>query len=152
MLLSTEDPDAGLPPESRRTQTDDAQHTPTEKEPHRLRVLLVEDDPVNRMVALHMLRRLGIEPDVATDGAEAVTHASANEYDLILMDVHMPIMDGITATNEIRNLPGRRPRIVALTANVLEGDRARMMDAGMDAYLSKPYRLEDIDGALAAVR
>lgn len=149
-LLPAEGPDATLHPESLIAGTTQAEQP--HSEPHQLRVLLVEDDPVNRMVALHMLRRLGIEPDVAADGAEAVTQASASDYELILMDVHMPVMDGISATQEIRKLQGPRPRIVALTANVLEGDRSRMMDAGMDAYLSKPYRLEDIAGALAAVR
>lgn len=111
-------------------------------------VLVAEDDPVNRMVALHMLRRLGIEADVATDGLEALAAIEDRRYDLVLMDVNMPRMDGLAATARVRELGGHQPRIVALTADALEGDRDRVMSAGMDDYLSKPYSMDDLERVL----
>ncbi|MDQ2758369.1 MAG: ATP-binding protein, partial [Actinomycetota bacterium] len=113
-----------------------------------LRVLLAEDDPVNRLVALHMLRRLGIDPDVAVDGREAFELTVARGYDVVLMDVHMPGTDGLEATRLIREHLGTPPRIVALTANALEGDRERLIAAGMDAYVSKPFTLADLASVL----
>lgn len=109
-----------------------------------LRVLLVEDDAVNRMVALHMLRRAGLEADVAVDGVEAVERATSTDYDVLLMDVHMPRLDGPGATRAVRARGGHQPRIVALTANALEGDRERLLAIGMDDYLSKPYQFDDL--------
>jgi len=118
-----------------------------------LRVLLAEDDATNRMVALRMLSRLGVSADVAEDGEQAVDAVQANDYDLVLMDVHMPRMDGVAATAEIHRLTGqgRRPRIVALTATALEGDRERLLSAGMDGYLSKPVTLAALGTLLAGV-
>ncbi|QIM20899.1 response regulator [Phycicoccus sp. HDW14] len=115
-------------------------------------VLLAEDDPVNRMVALHMLRRLGVEADVATDGVEAVAATAARDYDIVLMDVNMPNLDGVGATRALRERGGRQPHVVALTANAADGDREKLLAAGMDAYLSKPYTLEDLERTLAAPR
>jgi PAS domain S-box-containing protein len=109
-----------------------------------LAVLIAEDDRVNRMVALHMLRRLGLEADVATDGLEAVAACNAREYDVVLMDVNMPHLDGLAATARLRERAGRQPWVVALTANAMEGDRERMLDGGADDYLSKPFTLEDL--------
>ncbi len=111
-----------------------------------LRVLLAEDDRVNQMVAVHMLRRLGIEPVVVNDGKAAVEAVCAEEFDLVLMDVHMPVMDGVQATAAIRASlsAGRVPRIAAITANALEGDRERLLTSGMDDYLSKPVGLDDL--------
>jgi len=115
-----------------------------------LTVLLVEDDAVNRMVALHMLKRLGITADVAVDGFEAVAAATDRVYDVIFMDVHMPGIDGLETTARIRRMPGAQPRIIALTANALDGDRERMLEAGMDDYVSKPVQLNQLATALAA--
>ena len=126
-------------------QSDDAVETPTPTSSSGLRVLLAEDDAVNRLVAVHMLRRLGIEAVTASDGTAAVRAATEQPFDLVLMDVHMPSMDGVEATTRIRALLGEdAPRIVAVTANALEGDRERLMAAGMDEYLSKPVQIADL--------
>ena len=116
-----------------------------------LRVLLVEDLAVNRSVALGLLRALGVEADVAEDGEQAVRAVAEAHYDVVLMDVQMPVMDGLEATRRIRDaLPAeRQPRIVALTANALAGDPDRCRRAGMDGYLAKPVRLDGLRRALA---
>jgi two-component system sensor histidine kinase/response regulator len=106
------------------------------------RVLLVEDNAVNRQVASRLLATLGLHPTIAVDGAEGVEQVSANEYDLVLMDCQMPTLDGYQATAAIRALEAERGRsrlpIIAMTANAMEGDRERCIDAGMDDYLAKP--------------
>jgi len=112
------------------------------------RILLVEDNPVNRKLALAMLGRLGYGVDTAENGIEAVAACRAKRYDLIFMDVQMPGMDGHTATREIRTLPGSQPWIIAMTANALEGDREACLAAGMNDYLPKPIRLDDLRRAL----
>jgi len=111
-----------------------------------LEVLIVEDNPVNQKVALRFLERLGYSADAVGDGLEALGSLDQRKYDLVFMDLQMPEMDGITATREIRRrYPAhRQPRIVALTANAVEGDRERCLGAGMDDYLSKPVKLENI--------
>ncbi|MBK7926899.1 MAG: response regulator [Bryobacterales bacterium] len=115
-----------------------------------LRVLLVEDNPINRTVASHMLARLGLSPDICTNGHEAVERATAQTYDLILMDVQMPEMDGIEATYRIRELRSdRRPtRIVALTANTVDETRQACEKAGMDGFLAKPFTLAELNAML----
>ena len=119
-----------------------------------LRVLLAEDDATNRMVALRMLSRLGATAVVAKDGAEAVAAFADQDFEVVLMDVHMPRMDGIAATKGIQELAaatGRhRPLIVAVTANALEGDSERLLAAGMDGYISKPVTLKALGALLAA--
>jgi CheY-like chemotaxis protein len=108
-----------------------------------LRVLLVEDNMVNQRVALHLLNRLGYQADVAVNGWEAVEAATAAPYDLVFMDVMMPVMDGYEATRQIRGLTlCAQPRIVALTANAMPGDRERCLEAGMDDYLAKPLQID----------
>ena len=106
------------------------------------RILLVEDNTVNQQVALTILRKLGLSADVAENGAQALVSLAANTYDLVLMDVQMPVMDGIEATQQIRNanssvLDHDIP-IIAMTAEAMQGDRERCLAAGMDDYISKP--------------
>jgi signal transduction histidine kinase/ActR/RegA family two-component response regulator len=111
------------------------------------RVLLVEDNPVNQMVGLGMLGRLGCTVETASTGREAVARLAASHYDLVLMDCQMPDMDGFEATAAIRAREaegGRHTPIVALTASAIEGDRDRCLAAGMDDYLAKPFRLADL--------
>jgi CheY-like chemotaxis protein len=106
------------------------------------RVLLAEDDAINQMVVEAMLTKLGCTVDVANDGAAARAAAARTNYDMILMDCHMPVMDGFEATRRIRfdemqRDDGRTP-IVALTADALAGDRERCLESGMDDYMTKP--------------
>lgn len=110
-------------------------------------LLLAEDNEVNILVAVNMLKTLGHTCDVARTGREAVNLAASGKYRLVFMDVQMPEMDGVEATHELRQLQeqGKVPRmvIIGLTANAMEGDRQRLLDEGMDDYLSKPVRLKD---------
>ncbi len=116
-----------------------------------LKILLVEDNAVNQMLALGMLQKLGLNADLATDGAEAAERVRDTSYDLILMDMQMPRMDGLTATRAIRSMPDiRQPRIVALTANAMESDRDACLAAGMDDFLSKPFKAAELQDKLVA--
>ena len=116
-----------------------------------LKILLVEDNPVNRNVALSLLARLGYKADSVVNGSEAVTAFGDRNYDLVMMDLQMPVMDGLEATRELRRClaAARQPRIVALTANAILGDREMCLAAGMDDYVTKPLK---IDGLAAAIR
>ena len=116
------------------------------------RVLLVEDNPVNRQVALGLLRHLGLDADVAVDGEEAVEAVGRVRYDVVLMDVQMPNVDGLDATRRIRaTLPDdRQPAILGLTANALAEHRQLGLDAGMDLYLTKPIRMIELAEAIEA--
>ncbi len=116
-----------------------------------LRILLVEDNLVNQKVALTMLKRLGHGADVANHGGEGLAAVRARDYDIVLMDWHMPEMNGLEATLAIRRElpPGRQPWIVGLTANAMTGDREKCIQAGMDDYITKPLRKEELSGALA---
>jgi signal transduction histidine kinase len=121
-----------------------------------LRVLQVEDDPLNALVATSLLRTLAAEVDTVDSGDEAVRAAQARSYDVIVMDCVMKGMDGYETARRIRSLEhdGKAPHshIVALTASALPEDRERALASGMDAYVSKPYTLEDLQGALAGAR
>jgi PAS domain S-box-containing protein len=120
----------------------------------RLRLLVAEDNLVNRKVVLALLAQLGCTADFAEDGAQAVAAAMAKPYDVILMDVHMPVCDGLAATAELRRLlpAERRPYIIALTADALQGDREKCLAAGMHDYLTKPLKSVDLRSALSRVR
>ncbi len=114
-----------------------------------LRILLAEDNPTNRELALLMLGRLGYSADVASNGAEAVEAVRQGVYDLVLMDVQMPELDGIEATRRIRSeLGSAGPRIAAMTAHALPGDREACLSSGMDDYLVKPIGISDLVAAL----
>ncbi len=124
-----------------------------EAEPHEdhlaplpsLKILLAEDNPVNRKLAVLMLERLGYMPDVAANGLEAIEAVEREIYDVVLMDGQMPELDGFEATRRIRALKlDQQPRIVALTAHAMHGDRERCLDAGMDEYLAKPIQLDQL--------
>jgi CheY-like chemotaxis protein len=121
---------------------------------HPLRILLAEDNLVNRKLALRLLGQMGYSADVAADGREAVERVERQPYDVVLMDVQMPEMDGLEATRRIHSTgkPGERPRIVAMTANAMQGDREECLAAGMDDYLTKPIRVEALVEALNLVR
>ena len=120
---------------------------------HGTRVLLVEDNPVNREVATGLLALLGYHVDSAEDGQQAIEVSAADAYDVILMDCQMPVMDGFTATATIRERERQtqavRIPIIALTANAMEGDRDRCLAAGMDDYLSKPFSQQSLSEILA---
>ena len=104
-----------------------------------LRILVAEDHPLSQEIILEMLEDLGCLTDIAADGAEAVECALAYDYDLIMMDMQMPVMDGLAATRIIRSMPGHRDKpIIALTANAFVEDRQRCYDAGMNDHISKP--------------
>jgi signal transduction histidine kinase/DNA-binding response OmpR family regulator/HPt (histidine-containing phosphotransfer) domain-containing protein len=120
---------------------------------HPLRILLAEDNIVNQKVVVGMLGRLGYQVDLVANGLEAVAAAEEGGYDVILMDVQMPKLDGVAATGRIRERLGAadQPRIIALTANALQGDRERFLAAGMDDYISKPVRMESLTDAMFRV-
>jgi signal transduction histidine kinase len=119
--------------------------------PAAVRVLVAEDNPVNQRVAIHMLARLGIVPKVVPNGREAVQEVLRGAYDVVLMDVQMPELDGYAATAEIRKLEPQvgRVAIYAMTANALEGDREFCLQAGMDDYIAKPITLPGLRRLLA---
>jgi PAS domain S-box-containing protein len=113
-----------------------------------LRILLAEDNAVNQMVAKQMLKMLGYSADVAGNGLEVLQALERQPYDVILMDVQMPEMDGLAASQEIRKRWPKGPRIVAITAYALKGDRERCLAAGMDEYISKPIVIEELKRVL----
>jgi PAS domain S-box-containing protein len=122
------------------------QNTPLQKRPEK--ILLVEDNETNRMIALAMLEELGFQAHTAHDGAEALKELSTKDFDLVLMDVQMPVMDGYEATRQIRSgTVVRNPKIpvLGLTANALAGEEKKCLDAGMNAHLSKPVVIAKLE-------
>jgi CheY-like chemotaxis protein len=115
-----------------------------------LRLLLAEDNAVNQKVATRILHKMGYRIDVVANGFEAIEALRRVAYDAILMDVHMPEMDGLDATRRIRREwpADEQPHIIALTANAMQGDREEYVAAGMDDYVSKPIRIDELEGAL----
>jgi CheY-like chemotaxis protein len=115
---------------------------------------LAEDNAVNQKLALRLLERMGLRADVAGDGHEVLEALSRQRYDVVLMDIQMPELDGVEATRRIRERHPSgedRPWIIAMTANVMQGDREAYLAAGMDDYVSKPIRPGELANALAKV-
>jgi CheY-like chemotaxis protein len=119
-----------------------------------LRILLAEDNALNQKLALRLLGQMGYQADVVGNGLEAIEALERQTYDVVLMDVQMPEMDGMEASREIhRRWPSvGRPRIIAMTANVMQGDRELCVEAGMDDYVSKPIRTEELIDALVRAK
>lgn len=139
------------------TQTDtrtDTRCDSQRSEHDALRILLAEDNEVNKKVIMRMLKKLGYRADMATNGIEVLTALERQHYDVVLMDIQMPEMDGLEAASQIRKRlqAAEQPWIIALTAYALEGDRERCLGAGMDGYISKPVRMENLKTELARVR
>ena len=119
---------------------------------HPLRILLAEDNVVNQKLAMRLLQQMGYRADLASNGIEAIESIERQTYDVVLMDVQMPDMDGLEASRRIvaRWPKGERPRIIAMTANAMQGDREACLAAGMDDYVTKPIRVEALVAALLA--
>lgn len=131
-----------------------AQPAPTTHHRRPLHILLAEDNVVNQKVASRMLERLGYHADIVQNGAEALAALQREDYDIVLMDVHMPEMDGLDATRHIRRerKRGRRPYIIALTAAALPEDEEKCMEAGMDDFITKPVRTPDLNTVIERYR
>ena len=117
---------------------------------HPLRILLAEDNVVNQKLAMRLLSQMGYRADLASNGIEALQAVQRQPYDLVLMDVQMPEMDGLEASRRIiaKWVVDQRPRIVAMTASAMQGDREECMAAGMDDYVTKPIRVDSLVEAL----
>jgi PAS domain S-box-containing protein len=131
-----------------------AEAPPPQRAPRQaLRVLLAEDHAINQRVAMRLLQHLGYEPDLAADGRQVLRAVARRSYDVILMDIQMPEIDGVQVAREIVRQRGESglPRIVAMTANAMPGDREAYAEAGMDGYLPKPIELHDLAAVLEQV-
>ena len=126
-----------------------APQAPGKKQP--LRLLLAEDNAVNRKIALLQLERLGYAADTVENGVEALRAIRSKRYDAVLMDCQMPVMDGYEATREIRRTHPFPIRIIAITANAMEEDRQKCLEAGMDDYIAKPVEPEILNRILSEV-
>ena len=131
------------PPEALRQRRSSADRS--------LRILLAEDEAINRIVVLGMLQHLGYAADSVENGTEVLEVLERNTYDVVLMDIQMPGLDGLEVTRRIRETKGEDLYIIALTAHALAGDRERCLAAGMNDYLSKPLALSDLQNALAVI-
>lgn len=113
-------------------------------EAYPLQILIAEDNLINQQVILHILKKLGYQPAMVENGLEAVAHVEASHFDIVLMDMQMPEMDGLEATREIRKKQIEQPIIIALTANTMQGDQEACLLTGMNDYISKPVKLEEL--------
>ncbi len=121
----------------------------------KIKILVVEDHFINQELMKEMLDRLNCTVDTAENGKEALDRVENNHYDVIFMDLQMPEMDGLEATQQIRKIQQRKQiktPIIALTANAMQGDQKKCLDAGMDDYLSKPFEMKDIEKLLNKYR
>jgi CheY-like chemotaxis protein len=139
--------------DSRRTDIDAASQAVAGETSTRPRVLIVEDNEINRIVCSEMLQLLGLDFEFAEHGGVALETVGDRRFDLVLMDLQMPVMDGHAATIELRRRRalarnGRQIPIVALTANAFAEDRRRAAESGMDGFLAKPVRIEDLAATL----
>ena len=124
----------------------------TDELPAGLRVLVAEDNAVNQMLLCAMLERLGCQPDLVHDGLQALDRLRHQAYDLVLMDLRMPQLDGLSATRQLRQMPlDTQPKVIAITANVFTEDRLACFDAGMDGFLPKPFTLESLRDSIWAL-
>ncbi|MFZ1043563.1 MAG: response regulator [Anaerolineales bacterium] len=121
---------------------------------HPLRILLAEDNVVNQQVAIALLHRMGYRPDVVANGLEVLDALERQVYDAVLLDIQMPEMDGEEAAQKIKENwpPEKRPRLIAMTANAIEGDREHYLASGLEDYISKPIRIEELQRALEATQ
>jgi signal transduction histidine kinase/CheY-like chemotaxis protein len=124
----------------------------TDELPAGFRVLVAEDNAVNQMLLCAMLERLGCQPDLVHDGLQALDRLRHQAYDLVLMDLRMPELDGLSATRQLRQMPlDTQPKVIAITANVFAEDRLACFDAGMDGFLPKPFTLESLRDTIWAL-
>ncbi len=140
-----------IKPNGSQTAVTQVQLDPKLGQSNPLRILLAEDNAVNQKVARSMLKKIGYEADVAANGLEVLQALERQPYDVVLMDVQMPEMDGIEAARRIRERWHNGPKIIAITAYALEGDRDRCLNAGMDDYISKPIKIEELQSKLIKI-
>jgi len=142
MVNDNELPETSRMGVSAQIDTERAQKAP-------LSMLLVEDNAINQAIALNLFKKMGYQPDVASNGLESLEALDKKHYDVIFMDMQMPVMDGVEATKKIvEKWEDKRPRIIAMTANVLEQDKQKCFDAGMDDFLGKPINIGEVTEAL----
>lgn len=149
--LRTGSPDAGKKIIlNGRTSAENGRHMLSEdfSKKFPLRILVAEDNAINQKLAMKVLAKLGYEPGLAQNGKEVLEMADLEQYDLILMDVQMPVMDGLEATRMLRLCLTKQPVIIAMTANVMQGDQDDCIQAGMDDYICKPVEMNDLLGRL----
>ncbi len=146
---------AGIQRDSKEEQLGEmvTRHSLAEDQKHNIRILLAEDNVINQKVAITILKKLGYRVDIAANGKEAVQALEMIPYNMVLMDCQMPQMDGYDATREIRNPDSKVLNhniiIVAMTANAMEGDREKCINAGMDDYVTKPIKKDAISSVMA---
>jgi len=152
-LLNAIETALGLATRPAKTRLADSRVPPVEYRGRPLHILVAEDNALNQLLAKRTLEKAGHSVVVANNGEEAVTALGRETFDLVLMDVQMPVMDGFQATAKIRQreqTTGQHQPIVAMTAHALKGDRERCLEAGMDGYVAKPLRNSELFSAIAA--